>query len=67
LVRRKPSNDLTKEAFPLLRKLSNLNFVGNVEGRDVFSGAVDVIVTDGFTGNVMLNFPKANGRDAGDD
>jgi phosphate acyltransferase len=47
-------NDLTKEAFPLLREMRNLNFVGNVEGRDLFSGAVDVIVTDGFTGNVML-------------
>ena len=51
-------NDLTKEAFPLLRKLSNINFVGNVEGRDVFSGMVDVIVTDGFTGNVMLKLSE---------
>jgi len=51
-------NDLTKEAFPLLREMSNLNFVGNVEGRDVFSGAVDVIVTDGFTGNVMLKLSE---------
>jgi phosphate acyltransferase len=51
-------NDLTKEAFPLLRKLSSLNFVGNVEGRDVFSGLVDVIVTDGFTGNVMLKLSE---------
>jgi glycerol-3-phosphate acyltransferase PlsX len=51
-------NDLTKEAFPLLRELSSLNFMGNVEGRDVFSGAVDVIVTDGFTGNVMLKLSE---------
>jgi phosphate acyltransferase len=51
-------NDLTKEAFPLLRELSSLNFVGNVEGRDVFSGEVDVIVTDGFTGNVMLKLSE---------
>jgi phosphate acyltransferase len=51
-------NDLTKEAFPMLRQLSALNFVGNVEGRDVFSGAVDVIVTDGFTGNVMLKLSE---------
>jgi len=50
-------NELTKEAFPLLKK-SSLNFVGNVEGRDVFSGAVDVIVTDGFTGNVMLKLSE---------
>jgi glycerol-3-phosphate acyltransferase PlsX len=51
-------NDLTKEAFPLLRQLPELNFVGNVEGRDVFSGMVDVIVTDGFTGNVMLKLSE---------
>jgi phosphate acyltransferase len=51
-------NDLTKEAFPLLRQLSHINFVGNVEGRDVFSGLVDVIVTDGFTGNVMLKLSE---------
>ena len=51
-------NELTKEAFPLLRDLGSLNFVGNVEGRDVFTGAVDVIVTDGFTGNVMLKLSE---------
>src|SRR2546421_10189328 len=51
-------NDLTKEAFPLLRDLGSLNFVGNVEGRDVFTGVVDVIVTDGFTGNVMLKLSE---------
>src|SRR5438105_6649869 len=51
-------NDLTKEAFPLLRELGSLNFVGNVEGRDLFTGAVDVIVTDGFTGNVMLKLSE---------
>src|ERR671917_2907077 len=51
-------NELTKEAFPLLRDLGSLNFVGNVEGRDVFTGAVDVIITDGFTGNVMLKLSE---------
>jgi glycerol-3-phosphate acyltransferase PlsX len=51
-------NDLTKEAFPLMRDLTSLNFVGNVEGRDVFTGGVDVIVTDGFTGNVMLKLSE---------
>ncbi len=51
-------NELTKEAFPLLRELSSLNFVGNVEGRDVFTGQVDVIVTDGFVGNVMLKLSE---------
>src|ERR1041384_6294678 len=51
-------NELTKEAFPLLREVSSLNFVGNVEGRDVFTGSVDVIITDGFTGNVMLKLSE---------
>ena len=46
-------NQLTREAFQLLKQLP-LNFVGNVEGRDLYNGAVDVIVTDGFIGNVAL-------------
>jgi glycerol-3-phosphate acyltransferase PlsX len=51
-------SELTKEAFTLIRELKSLNFVGNVEGRDVFTGKVDVIVTDGFTGNVMLKLSE---------
>jgi phosphate acyltransferase len=46
-------NELTREAFQLLKKLP-LNFVGNVEGRDLYGGQIDVIVTDGFVGNVAL-------------
>ncbi|HKV39969.1 MAG TPA: phosphate acyltransferase PlsX [Blastocatellia bacterium] len=46
-------NDLTKEAFKLL-KTSGLNFIGNVEGREMYTGQADVIVCDGFTGNVAL-------------
>ena len=46
-------NELTREAFQLLKRLP-LNFVGNVEGRDLYNGEVDVIVTDGFVGNVAL-------------
>ena len=46
-------NDLTKEAFKLLKN-SHINFIGNVEGRDMFTGQVDVIVCDGFTGNIAL-------------
>lgn len=46
-------NSLIKETYPLLEK-SSLNFIGNVEGRDVFQGEVDVIVCDGFVGNVCL-------------
>jgi len=46
-------NDLTREAFVLLKQLP-LNFIGNVEGRDLYNGKVDVIVADGFVGNVAL-------------
>jgi phosphate acyltransferase len=46
-------NELTRESFQLLKRLP-LNFVGNVEGRDLFNGNVDVIVADGFVGNVAL-------------
>ncbi len=48
---------LCKEAYALLREASDagrLNFIGNVEGTDVFSGEVDVIVTDGYSGNILL-------------
>jgi glycerol-3-phosphate acyltransferase PlsX len=50
--------DRTKEAFKVLKE-TGLNFIGNVEGRDVFNGTVDVIVTDGFTGNVILKVSEA--------
>jgi glycerol-3-phosphate acyltransferase PlsX len=50
-------NELTREASNLLKQ-SSLNFVGNVEGRDVFRGNVDVIVCDGFIGNVALKISE---------
>src|ERR1700731_2679251 len=50
-------NELTREAFQLLKRLP-LNFIGNVEGRDLFSGHVDVIVADGFVGNVALKISE---------
>jgi len=46
-------NDLTREAHRLL-KAAPINFIGNVEGREIYSGSADVIVCDGFTGNVVL-------------
>ncbi|TDL72580.1 phosphate acyltransferase PlsX [Rhodococcus qingshengii] len=49
----KKGNDLTKAAFELL-KSANINFIGNVEARDLLDGAADVVVTDGFTGNMVL-------------
>jgi glycerol-3-phosphate acyltransferase PlsX len=51
-------NALTKEAAPLLRS-APVNFIGNVEGRHIFSGGADVIVCDGFTGNVTLKVAEA--------
>ena len=51
-------SELVKEAYPLLAK-ANLNFIGNVEGKEIFNGGVDVAVTDGFTGNVFLKATEA--------
>ena len=51
-------NDLVRETFPLFEE-SNLYFIGNVEGKEVFGGQVDVVVTDGFTGNVVLKSTEA--------
>lgn len=55
---RSKGNELIFNAQELL-KHSNLNFVGNIEGRDILSGVVDVAVTDGFTGNVLLKFGES--------
>lgn len=51
-------NELTRQTHELMRE-SELNFVGNVEGRDIFSEKVDVVVTDGFVGNVVLKFTES--------
>jgi glycerol-3-phosphate acyltransferase PlsX len=51
-------NDLTRETYDLLKE-SRLNFIGNIEGRDVYNGSCDVIVTDGFTGNVALKISES--------
>lgn len=50
-------NDLTREALPLLKQLP-ANFIGNVEGRDLYNGRVEVIVCDGFIGNVALKISE---------
>lgn len=49
-------NELTLATYPLLKQLKNIRFIGNVEGRDVPKGTVDVVVCDGFIGNVVLKF-----------
>jgi glycerol-3-phosphate acyltransferase PlsX len=51
-------NDLAMAAYPLLRD-SSLNFVGNVEGRDILAGVADVVVCDGFVGNIVLKFGES--------
>ena len=58
-------NDLMKESYKLLKEKAsdyNINFVGNVEGREAFSGEVDAIVTDGFTGNIFLKTVEGLGK-----
>lgn len=50
-------NELTREAYSRLKQ-SSLNFMGNVEGRDIFDGSVDVIVCDGFIGNIALKISE---------
>lgn len=54
-------NELVKATTPLL-KTAKINYIGNVEGKEVIGGAVDVAVTDGFTGNVMLKASEAVGK-----
>jgi phosphate acyltransferase len=51
-------NPLTKESRKLMRDEPQINFVGNVEGRDLFTGIVDVVVCDGFVGNIVLKFTE---------
>lgn len=51
-------NQLIKDTYPLLEK-SGLNFIGNLEGKELFNGHADVAVTDGFTGNVLLKSSEA--------
>jgi len=55
---RSKGNELVFSSLELLKN-SGINFVGNVEGRDILSGTVDVAVTDGFTGNILLKFAES--------
>ncbi len=54
-------NQLVLAAYPLVEKAAE-NFVGNVEGRDIMSGKADVVVTDGFTGNVVLKLAEGEAK-----
>ena len=58
-------NELVRESYKLLKEKAeelDINFIGNVEGRDAFSGKIDAIVTDGFTGNVFLKTTEGLGK-----
>ncbi len=54
-------NSQVKEAYELLKLAQNLNFVGNAEGRDIFTGDIDVVVCDGFVGNVVVKMCECPG------
>lgn len=51
-------NSLTKEARKLMREEPLINYIGNIEGRDLFKGVVDVVICDGFVGNIILKFTE---------
>ncbi|CAN5620319.1 phosphate acyltransferase PlsX [soil metagenome] len=55
-------NDLVIRAHALLRETAGIRFYGNVEGRDLFRGTTDVVVTDGFTGNVVLKLAEGEAK-----
>ena len=55
-------NQLTKEAFKLLSESEGIHFCGNVEARDIPYGTVDILVCDGFTGNIILKFMEGFGK-----
>jgi len=54
-------NQLVKDTYPLIQA-SGLNFIGNVEGKELFGGEADVVVTDGFTGNILLKSSEATAK-----
>lgn len=65
-------NMLTQATYPLLKENTQINFIGNIEGRDLFNDKADVIVCDGFTGNIILKMAEsvydvANQRGLGGD
>jgi len=54
-------NEVVRESYPLFQK-SGLNFIGNVEGYDILSGRANVIICDGFVGNILVKFCEALGK-----
>ena len=58
----KKGNEMHIEAYQLLKANPNINFVGNIEGREILEGEVDLIVTDGFSGNIALKTIEGSGK-----
>jgi glycerol-3-phosphate acyltransferase PlsX len=54
--------DFTREVFGLLKETPGINFVGNIEGHDLFEGGIDIVLCDGFTGNVVLKTAEATAK-----
>lgn len=54
-------NELALATYEIMEKASNINFIGNIEGRDILAGKADVVVCDGFVGNVVLKFAEGMG------
>ena len=52
-------NMLSQAAYPLMKENKDINFIGNIEGRDILSDKADVMICDGFTGNVILKFAES--------
>lgn len=55
-------NELTREAFTLLKNNDSINFIGNIESTKIMDGDVDIVVTDGFTGNILLKTSEGVGK-----
>lgn len=55
-------NEITREAYELLKKNNKINFVGNIEAREMMDGDVDILVTDGFTGNMVLKTSEGTAK-----
>lgn len=57
-VEESKGNEVYKTAYKLLKQIKSINFIGNIEARDIPSGLVDVVVCDGFTGNIVLKYTE---------
>ncbi|MFH1861171.1 MAG: phosphate acyltransferase PlsX, partial [bacterium] len=52
-------NQVTRDAYELFKVVSAINFIGNIEGNDIYNGKADIVICDGFTGNILLKFAES--------